>query len=53
MFTIRVHMVRSSYEASLDDGVTPEWPPHPARLYGALVDAADLFDPEERLALGR
>jgi CRISPR-associated protein Csb2 len=46
-------MVRSSYEACLDDGVTREWPPHPARLFGALVDAADLDNPDDRLALGR
>lgn len=29
----------------------PEWPPHPDRLYQALIDAANLADPREEQAL--
>lgn len=38
--TVRVEFVAGRYEAALPDKVTPEWPPHPARLFCALVDAA-------------
>jgi CRISPR-associated protein Csb2 len=51
MVAIVVHLVRCAFEASESDQVTVEWPPHPARLFGALVDAADLDDAGERRVL--
>ncbi|MGI9016298.1 MAG: type I-G CRISPR-associated protein Csb2 [Euzebya sp.] len=38
MFTIEVALLEPVYEASLDSG--PEWPPHPDRVYCALVGVA-------------
>jgi CRISPR-associated protein Csb2 len=51
MVAVVVHLVRRAFEASESDQVSQEWPPHPARLFGALVDAADLDDPNERAVL--
>lgn len=51
MVTITAHLVRSAYEAALSDQRTPEWPPHPARLFGALVAVADLDDARHREVL--
>jgi len=39
VLTLSVSWIGAVYEAALDDG--PEWPPHPARLFCALVAAAD------------
>jgi CRISPR-associated protein Csb2 len=52
MIEIVVHLVRRSYEASDSSHTAVEWPPHPARLFGALVDAADLDNESHRNALG-
>lgn len=35
---IEIHLMGGTYEAALDDG--PEWPPHPGRLFSALVAQA-------------
>lgn len=51
MLRIIVHLVRCAYEASDAGQVKPEWPPHPARLFGALVDAAELSNGEHRNVL--
>lgn len=39
MFTLEVHWIDPVYEAALDGGA--EWPPHPGRLFSALVASAD------------
>lgn len=39
MLTIEIHLMGGNYEAALDDG--PEWPPHPGRLFSALVAQAE------------
>jgi CRISPR-associated protein Csb2 len=51
MIEIVVHLVRRTYEASEPSQTSVEWPPHPARLFGALVDAADLENETHRNAL--
>jgi CRISPR-associated protein Csb2 len=51
MIEIVVHLVRGAYEASEASQATVEWPPHPARLFGALVDAADLNNDDHRRGL--
>lgn len=55
MLTIDVEFLTGSYVAtSFDNRRKQEWPPHPARLFAALVAAwadGDEFDGIERLAL--
>jgi len=38
VLTIEISLMGGNYEAALDDG--PEWPPHPGRLFSALVAQA-------------
>ncbi len=38
--SICVRFLAGRYDAALTDRVTPEWPPHPARLFCALVSVA-------------
>lgn len=53
MFVIRVtYLTGRVYSAEFDDGdskVEPEWPPHPSRLYSALVSAWSEGGGEEEL----
>lgn len=54
MFAIRIEFLTGRYCAQAHtDREMPEWPPHPARLFSALVAAwaADGQAPEERAAL--
>ncbi len=54
MFAIRIEFLTGRYCAQAHtDREMPEWPPHPARLFSALVAAwaADGQSPEERAAL--
>jgi CRISPR-associated protein Csb2 len=55
MFTIAVELLSGRYTATqFNDRNRPEWPPHPARLFSAMVAAwADVDDPDpvERSAL--
>ena len=55
MLTIQVRLLSGRYVATqFDDRDSPEWPPHPARLFAAAVSAwADIEtpDPVERAAL--
>lgn len=55
MLTIQVRLLSGRYVATqFDDRDSPEWPPHPARLFAAAVSAwADMEtpDPVERAAL--
>jgi len=46
---IIVRLRGGRYDAACDDPMTPEWPPHPARLYCALVASA--HDDADRDAL--
>lgn len=39
MLTIEISLMGGTYEAALDRG--PEWPPHPGRLFSALVAQAE------------
>jgi len=39
VLTIEISLMGGNYEAALDDG--PEWPPHPGRLFSALVAQAE------------
>ena len=49
---VTVELVGSGYAAARhDDERAPEWPPHPARLFCALVDAAGAGDPLHDTAL--
>lgn len=54
-FAIEVTLLTGRYVATSHyDRDTPEWPPHPARLFSAMVDAhhgTDDPDPSERSAL--
>ncbi|MEV7394725.1 type I-U CRISPR-associated protein Csb2 [Streptomyces sp. NPDC091215] len=50
-FTVRVHLLEPLYQASGSQPGRAEWPPHPARLFCALVSVADLDDPVEEAAL--
>lgn len=44
-FRMEVGFVRPTYDASSSfDNAQPEWPPHPARLFNGLVDAASQGD---------
>lgn len=49
MFSIEVELLTGCYTATQhDDRNSPEWPPHPARLYSALVNAwAEADDPAD------
>jgi CRISPR-associated protein Csb2 len=55
MFAIAVDLLCGRYTAmQFNDRTRPEWPPHPARLFSAMVAAwadADEPDPAERSAL--
>jgi CRISPR-associated protein Csb2 len=55
MLAVAVHLLTGRYGAThFNDRNSPEWPPHPARLFSALVAAwgdADEPDPDERAAL--
>ena len=55
MFAIAVELLSGRYTATrFNDRNQPEWPPHPARLFSAMVAAwadADEPDPAERDAL--
>lgn len=53
MLTLEIELLTGVYRASLPDGSEAEWPPHPERLFSALVQAwADGGRPEqERAAL--
>jgi CRISPR-associated protein Csb2 len=53
MLTIDIDLLRGIYEAGGEsDGDAPEWPPHPARVFNALVAAADHDDSDEVASLG-
>lgn len=45
MLSLSVTWIGAVYEAALDDG--PEWPPHPARVFCALVAAAEEGGPDD------
>jgi CRISPR-associated protein Csb2 len=55
MFAITIELLAGQYTAmQFNDRSQPEWPPHPARLYSAMVAAwadNDERDPAERAAL--
>jgi CRISPR-associated protein Csb2 len=55
MLAVALHLLTGRYGATeYNDRSRPEWPPHPARLFSALVAAwadADEPDPDERAAL--
>jgi CRISPR-associated protein Csb2 len=55
MFAIAVELLAERYTATqFNDRTQPEWPPHPARLYSAMVATwadSDDPDPQERAAL--
>lgn len=53
MLTLEIELLTGVYRASLPDGSASEWPPHPERVFSALVQAwADAGrDPAERDAL--
>lgn len=55
MFAIAIELLAERYTAmQFNDRAKPEWPPHPARLFSAMVAAwadADEPDPGERAAL--
>lgn len=50
-FRIDVHLLDSAYHASALDRSNAEWPPHPFRLFCALVSVADANDPMQDAAL--
>lgn len=39
MLTLEIELLTHVYRASLPDGSAPEWPPHPERVFSALVQA--------------
>jgi CRISPR-associated protein Csb2 len=39
MLTLEIELLTSVYRAALPDGSGAEWPPHPERVYSALVQA--------------
>lgn len=55
MLAVRIDLLTGRYAATrFNDRNATEWPPHPARLYSALVAAwadADVPDPHERAVL--
>ncbi|MEU2231303.1 type I-G CRISPR-associated protein Csb2 [Streptomyces vietnamensis] len=50
-FRIDVHLLEASYQASTLGRGRAEWPPHPYRLFCALVSVADPDDPVQDAAL--
>src|SRR5262249_34556547 len=53
MLALEVELLTGVYRAALPDGSGAEWPPHPERVFSALVQAwgDGGTDPEEREAL--
>ncbi len=53
MLTLEIELLTGVYRAALPDGSSAEWPPHPERVFSALVQAwADGgCDSQERAAL--
>jgi CRISPR-associated protein Csb2 len=55
VFAIAIELLAERYTATqFNDRTQPEWPPHPARLYSAMVATwadSDDPDPQERVAL--
>lgn len=55
MLAIAIELLTGRYTAmQFNDRAAPEWPPHPARVFSAMVAAwadADELDPDERSAL--
>lgn len=45
MLAVEVTLIGGTYEAALDAG--PEWPPHPGRLFNALVAQAEPGSPDD------
>ena len=39
MLTLELELLTGAYRAALPDGSGPEWPPHPERVFSALVQA--------------
>jgi CRISPR-associated protein Csb2 len=50
-FRITVDLLDPSYQASTLDRSRAEWPPHPSRIFCALVSVADPADPVQDAAL--
>ncbi|MBC9715704.1 type I-U CRISPR-associated protein Cas5/Cas6 [Streptomyces sp. TRM66268-LWL] len=50
-FRIAVDLLDASYQASTLDRSQAEWPPHPSRIFCALVSVADPDDPVQDAAL--
>lgn len=50
-FRITVHFLDPSYQASALHRESAEWPPHPCRIFCALVSVADPADPVQDAAL--
>ncbi|MFE3182796.1 type I-U CRISPR-associated protein Csb2 [Streptomyces violascens] len=50
-FQITVHLLDPSYQAAALDRESAEWPPHPCRVFCALVSVADPADPVQDAAL--
>ncbi|MFN8876672.1 MAG: type I-U CRISPR-associated protein Csb2, partial [Gemmatimonadota bacterium] len=49
MFALRLDLLTGRYAAtSFDDRRRAEWPPHPARLFSALVATWGEHEPSER-----
>jgi CRISPR-associated protein Csb2 len=53
MLALNLELLDGTYRASLPDGSAPEWPPHPERVFSALVQAwgDGGHDPTERHGL--
>lgn len=50
-FLLGVHLLEAAYQAATPGRERAEWPPHPARLFCALVSVADPADPVHDAAL--
>jgi CRISPR-associated protein Csb2 len=50
-FLLGVHLLEAAYQAASAGRERAEWPPHPARLFCALVSVADPTDPVHDAAL--
>ncbi|RKN03115.1 type I-U CRISPR-associated protein Csb2 [Streptomyces radicis] len=50
-FAIEAHLLEGTYQAATVGRDGAEWPPHPARLFCALVSVADAGDPVQDAAL--
>ncbi|MEU5421345.1 type I-U CRISPR-associated protein Csb2 [Streptomyces sp. NPDC020667] len=50
-FRITIDLLDASYQASTLDRARAEWPPHPSRVFCALVSVADFTDPVHEAAL--